>query len=167
MADSRLCKLSLQLIFVTLSWSTTIALSFLELADEDCFGHAHVFHPCDVASPAQLLHLNNKILVMTMSVDSDQCQYDSGQSEQVLTKVPVGHCGPGQAGRMLQDGWGGVVVGGMLVGAEAPGAKQSVAVGEEGRVEVRRGPEGRGWRLVTKKVRCSRCTRRRHRTGAL
>ena len=54
MADSRLCKLSLQLIFVTLSWSTTIALSFLELAEEDCFGHANVFHPCDVASPAQL-----------------------------------------------------------------------------------------------------------------
>ena len=54
MADSRLCKLSLQLIFVTLYWSTTIALSLLEFADEDCFGHAYVFHPCDVASPAQL-----------------------------------------------------------------------------------------------------------------
>ena len=54
MADSRLCKLSLQLIFVTLSWSTTIALSFLELAEEDCFGHANVLHPCDVASPVQL-----------------------------------------------------------------------------------------------------------------
>ena len=40
MADSRLCELSLQLIFVTLSWSTTIALSFLELAEEDCFGNA-------------------------------------------------------------------------------------------------------------------------------
>ena len=46
-------KLSLQLIFVTLSWSTMIALSFLELAEEDCFGHAYVFHSCDVASPAQ------------------------------------------------------------------------------------------------------------------
>ena len=54
MADSRLCKLSLQLIFVTLSWSATVALSFLELAEEDCFGHANAFHPCDVASPAQL-----------------------------------------------------------------------------------------------------------------
>ena len=54
MADSRLCKLSLQLIFVPLSRSTTIALSFLELAEEDCFGHAYVFHPCDIASPAQL-----------------------------------------------------------------------------------------------------------------
>ena len=54
MADSRLCKLSLQLVFVTLSWSTTIALSFLEFAEEDCFGHAYVFHPCDVTSPAQL-----------------------------------------------------------------------------------------------------------------
>ena len=53
---SRLCKLSLQLIFVTLSWSTTITLSFLELAEEDSFGHAYVFHPCDMASPA-LLHL--------------------------------------------------------------------------------------------------------------
>ena len=54
MADSRLYKLSPQLFFVTHSWSTTIALSFLELAEEDRFGHANVFHPCDVASPAQL-----------------------------------------------------------------------------------------------------------------
>ena len=54
MADSRLCMRSLQLIFVTLSWSTTIALSFMELAEEDCFGHGNVFHPCDVASKAQL-----------------------------------------------------------------------------------------------------------------
>ena len=54
MADSRLCKLSLQLIFATISWSTTIALLFLELAEEDGFGHAYVFHVCDVASPAQL-----------------------------------------------------------------------------------------------------------------
>ena len=54
MADSRLCKLSLQLIIVTLSWCTTHVLSFLELAEEDCFGHAYVFYPCDAASPAQL-----------------------------------------------------------------------------------------------------------------
>ena len=54
MADSRLCKPSLQLIFVTFSWSTTIALSFLELAEVDGFGHANVFHVCDVASPVQL-----------------------------------------------------------------------------------------------------------------
>ena len=54
MADSGLCKLSLQLVFVTLSWSTTIALSFLELTEEDCFGRANAFHPCDVTSPAQL-----------------------------------------------------------------------------------------------------------------
>ena len=54
MANSRLLKLSVQLIFVTLSLSSTIALSFLELAEEDCFGHAYVFHPCDVASPAPL-----------------------------------------------------------------------------------------------------------------
>ena len=54
MADSRLCKLSLQLIFVTLSWSTTIAFSFVVVAEEDCFGHAYVSHPCDMASPAQL-----------------------------------------------------------------------------------------------------------------
>ena len=27
---------------------------FLELAEEDCFGHAYVFDSCDVASPAQL-----------------------------------------------------------------------------------------------------------------
>ena len=31
-------------------------LSLLELAEEDCFGYAYVFHPCDLASPA-LLHL--------------------------------------------------------------------------------------------------------------
>ena len=31
-----------------------VALSFLELAEEDCFWHAYVFHPCDAASPAQL-----------------------------------------------------------------------------------------------------------------
>ena len=54
MADSRLCTLSLQLVFVTFSWRIMIVLSFLELADEDCFGHAYVFHPCDLASPAQL-----------------------------------------------------------------------------------------------------------------
>ena len=24
------------------------------LAEEDCFGHVYVFHPCDVACPAQL-----------------------------------------------------------------------------------------------------------------
>ena len=54
MADSRLCQLSLQLVFVTLSWSTKIALSFLELAEEDYFGYAYAFYPCDVASPAQL-----------------------------------------------------------------------------------------------------------------
>ena len=54
MADSRLCKLFLQLIFVTLSWSTTIALFFLEFAEEDWFGHAYIFHPCDVTNPAQL-----------------------------------------------------------------------------------------------------------------
>ena len=61
MADSCLCKLSLQLVFVTLSWSTTITLSFLELAEEDCFGHVYVFHPCDVASPVQL-HLKRDVL---------------------------------------------------------------------------------------------------------
>ena len=54
MANTPPCKLSLQLIFVTLSLSTMIALSFLELAEEDCLGHAYVFHPCDVASPTQL-----------------------------------------------------------------------------------------------------------------
>ena len=31
-----------------------ITLFFLELAEEDCFGHAYAFHPCGVASPAQL-----------------------------------------------------------------------------------------------------------------
>ena len=54
MADSRLCKLSLQQVFVTRSWSTTVARSLLELAEEDCFGYAYVFHPCHVASQAHL-----------------------------------------------------------------------------------------------------------------
>ena len=54
MADSRLCKVSFQLVFVTLSWGTTVALFFLELAEEDCFGHAYVFHLYDLAIPAQL-----------------------------------------------------------------------------------------------------------------
>ena len=31
-----------------------IALSFSELTEEDCFGHAYVFHPGDVASSVQL-----------------------------------------------------------------------------------------------------------------
>ena len=37
-----------------LSWRTKITFSFLELTEEDCFGQAYVFNPCDVASPAQL-----------------------------------------------------------------------------------------------------------------
>ena len=53
MADSSPCKLSLQLIFVTLSWSTTTTLTF-ELAEEDCFDHTYVFQPHNMASPAQL-----------------------------------------------------------------------------------------------------------------
>ena len=31
-----------------------ITLSFSELPEEDYLGHANVFHPCDVASQAQL-----------------------------------------------------------------------------------------------------------------
>ena len=31
-----------------------IVPSFFELTEKDCFGHANVFHPCDVASPAQM-----------------------------------------------------------------------------------------------------------------
>ena len=31
-----------------------IAVSFLELAEEDCNGHVYVFHSCDLASPARL-----------------------------------------------------------------------------------------------------------------
>ena len=54
MADARLCEPSLQLVFVTLSWSTTVALSFLEHADEDFFGQTYVFLHCDVASSAPL-----------------------------------------------------------------------------------------------------------------
>ena len=42
MGDSHLCKLSLQLVFVTLSWNTTIMLPLLELIEEDCFGIAQL-----------------------------------------------------------------------------------------------------------------------------
>ena len=28
--------------------------SFLELTEKDCFGHWHIFHPCDLVSPAHL-----------------------------------------------------------------------------------------------------------------
>ena len=31
-----------------------MTVSFLELTEEDCFGDAYVFYPCDMASPAQL-----------------------------------------------------------------------------------------------------------------
>ena len=31
-----------------------ITLSFSELAEEDYFGHAYVFHPCDAVTPAKL-----------------------------------------------------------------------------------------------------------------
>ena len=68
MADSRLCKLSLQLFFVALYWSTTIAFSFLELAEEDCFGRTYVSHACDVASPGKL-HLKQDE-VYTLQADS-------------------------------------------------------------------------------------------------
>ena len=54
MSDTRLCKLSLQPVFVSLSWSATLTLFFLELALQDHVWHAYVFHPRDVASPAQL-----------------------------------------------------------------------------------------------------------------
>ena len=72
LADLRLCKLSLQLVFVTLSWSTTIALSFLKLA-EDCFWHAYVFYHCGVASPAQLhLQLRNELTTTTKNTKTEE-----------------------------------------------------------------------------------------------
>ena len=57
-----------------------IELSFLELAEENCFGHAYVFHPCDVASPAQL-HLKQDGLyagqagLRTSSFDTWSCHF--------------------------------------------------------------------------------------------
>ena len=39
-----------------------ITLSFLELDEEDCSGHAYIFHPCDAASPAQLHHKQDGLL---------------------------------------------------------------------------------------------------------
>ena len=51
-ANSRLCKLSIHLIFVALSWSATVSPSFLERTGEDCFGHAYVFHPCECCQPS-------------------------------------------------------------------------------------------------------------------
>ena len=54
MADSCLCQLSVNLVFLMLSLSIMTMLSFFELTEEDCFGHAHVFHSRDMASPAQV-----------------------------------------------------------------------------------------------------------------
>ena len=44
MVGSCLGKMSLQHLF---SGSTTIILSFLKLASEDCLGNTYVFHPCN------------------------------------------------------------------------------------------------------------------------
>ena len=69
--DSHLCKLSLQLIFVTLSWSTTIAFSFLELAEEGWFGHVYIFHPCGkpntAAHEARLAMIGRQAFLRTTS----------------------------------------------------------------------------------------------------
>ena len=54
MVDTCLYKLPRQLVLATLSRSTTITLSSLEPAEEDCFEHACVFDPCDIVMPAQL-----------------------------------------------------------------------------------------------------------------
>ena len=75
MVDSHLW----QLVFVTISWSSTIILPFLELNEEDCFGHAFIFHPCDVASPAQMhlkqdgLFAGRLALLRTSSFDTWSC----------------------------------------------------------------------------------------------
>ena len=52
--DSCQHKLWFQLVFVMFSWSAMIILSFLEFAEEDCFGHVCVLHPCDVATDIHL-----------------------------------------------------------------------------------------------------------------
>ena len=95
MADSHLCKLSLQLIFVTLYWSTTIELSLLEFADEDCFGHAYVFYPCYVANPAQL-HLKQDGLyagqvgsIEDFFVRQMVLQFDAKDGAQALLVKPL------------------------------------------------------------------------------
>ena len=95
MADSCLCKLSLLLIFVTLSWLTAIVLSFLELAEEGCFGHAYVFHPCYVANSAQL-HLKQDGLyagqvgsIEDFFVRQMVLQFDAKDGAQALLVKPL------------------------------------------------------------------------------
>ena len=75
MADSHMCKLSLQLVFVTLSWSSAMTLSFLELAEEDCFGHAYVFHPRNVATQLKQsgLYVGRLAFLRTSSFDTQSC----------------------------------------------------------------------------------------------
>ena len=61
MADSCLCTLSPQLVFVTLSGSATIILSFTKFTEEDCFGHMYMSSISDVAIQV-LLNLKRKTL---------------------------------------------------------------------------------------------------------
>ena len=67
-----------QLIFVMLSW---IMLSFLELSEEECFGHAYIFHLCDMASQEQLnmkhngLYAGRMALLRTSSFDTLSCHF--------------------------------------------------------------------------------------------
>ena len=95
MADSRPYKLFLQLIFVTLSLLTTIVLSFLELAEKGCFGHAYVFYPCYVANPAQL-HLKQDGLyagqvgsIEDFFVRQMVLQFDAKDGAQALLVKPL------------------------------------------------------------------------------
>ena len=54
MVDSRLRKPVSSVELCNAFLELMILLSLLELAEEDCFEYAYVFHPCDAASPAQL-----------------------------------------------------------------------------------------------------------------
>ena len=46
MADSHLCKLSLQLVFYDVFLEHHDRAFVLGVREEDCFRHAYVFHPC-------------------------------------------------------------------------------------------------------------------------
>ena len=51
-------------------WAATITLPFLVLAEGKCFGHAYVFHLCDVANPTQDSMLDRLALLRTSSFDT-------------------------------------------------------------------------------------------------
>ena len=65
-----------------------IALSFFELAEEDCFGHAYVFHPFDVASPEQL-HLKQDGLYAGQACSLEDLPFEAKDGAQAAFVIQL------------------------------------------------------------------------------